>query len=119
MSCTSKNIEGKCLGHRPIDDIIHTATVAFNALTADEQEKILLEQRASWLRGERSLAGQPTLADQMYYLTRVEGQLARVDAILAQAPFPNQTVLHSINEAAKAFLQSLRNALDPRRIDVA
>jgi len=117
MSCTSKNLEGKCLGHTPLQDLIHTATVAFNALTNEEQEKVLEEQRASWLRGERALAGQSSLQDQMYYLARVEGQLARMDRW--NGLVANSKDLTEILNTTKAFLQSLRNALDPRRIDVA
>lgn len=63
------------------------------------------------------------LDDVMYYLTRLEGQLVRLNTVLSSDSYlsPGQAVVQSrdIVHAAQAFAQSLRNALSGNRIDVA
>jgi hypothetical protein len=54
--------------------------------------------------------------DSLYYLTRLEGQLVRLEAL-------NQMVdkyseIQSTIKAARAFAQSLRDSLSPGRVDV-
>lgn len=130
----SKNLDGKLIGEHNIYDLIHTATTAFNAMSEDAQRVVLDLQRHSWLKGEKALDPRPasrdyhlietadTQQDINYYLARVEGQLARLEFILSAESHlsPGEAISTgrgTIN-AAKAFLASLRNALDPRRIDV-
>jgi len=56
--------------------------------------------------------------DTMYYLTRLEGQLLRLNELVKNAQVPKEQILHTI-DTARAFAQSLRNSLDPNKIDVA
>lgn len=61
-------------------------------------------------------ATQPDQQDVNYYLTRLEGQLTRLEQIFRVSHSPEaERALNS----AQAFAQSLRNALSPNRIDVA
>lgn len=132
------------LGNEDIADLISRATIAFNALPRSEQDAIMQEQRNSWVRGERALdrverlqrmtdAQESKLAtdlanrrdhgqDVEYNLARVEGQLARLEALLngdlGDGDFSEEDA-RAILTNAKGFLTALRNALDTRRIDVA
>lgn len=120
-----KNLNGELTGNDLMSDLIHKATVAFNSMTEDQQKVVLDLQRHSWLKGHKHVDTEPAARefdrqDISYYLARVEGQLARMDELLApSAPMGGYKELVATVRAAKAFLDSLRNALDPRRIDVA
>lgn len=123
IDCHKNNQSGKCAGHTLTSDLIHTATVAFNALSDEEQKIVLDVQRHSWLRGEKTLDSKPAAReydpqDINYYLARVEGQIARIEAMVSADSYETDVMTGTIR-AAKAFLASLRNALDPHRIDVA
>lgn len=95
------------------------------ATYTEHQQRILdqnsLDPDSNWEGAAyKTLEKQQTPLDQkdiQYYLTRLEGQLVRMDQWNENGGSGIQ--LGSIINAAKAFAQSLRNALDGNRIDVA
>lgn len=63
--------------------------------------------------------GPPSLnEDAMYYLTRAEGQLERLNELSNIIVHPGMKDVKKIIDTTKAFLASLRNSLDKNRFDV-
>lgn len=123
-----RNLNGDMLGNEKIEDLLHRAQIAFNALSDEDKEKHMAAQRKSWVDGEMAiqrLERVKALSDRVpmdaeYNLARLEGQVARLERISNSVGITLEVedMLKEIVQKSKGFIASIRNAIDPRRIDV-
>jgi hypothetical protein len=64
------------------------------------------------------MIGTTPAQDAMYYLTRADGMLVRLNELTRIKSEWNVEEIRRTLQTAQAFLSALRNALDPDRIDV-
>lgn len=97
------------------------------ATYTEHQQRMLdqnsLDPDSNWeAAAYNTLEKQQTPLDQkdiQYYLTRLEGQLVRLEEIFKASRLTTSPDAVRTLNSAQAFTQSLRNALDENRIDVA
>lgn len=117
------------LGNDDIADLLHKASIAFHALPEDQQQKLMEEQRNSWVLGEAAIQRRERLQAIVdahplqthanmqepveYALTKLQGLLVRMEHLTkGDAPVTGYHIFRETLSAAMVWAETLRHALE-------